>query len=352
MGLLHPPLTHPRVYIATVEAKIRFCISGFLAPGVVRSSPPPYSTLPSPTLGFILLQWKRKSGFAYQVFWLQAWSALRLLPTPPSPYPPQGLYCYSGSENQVLHIRFSGSRRGPLFASSLLHPPLTHPRVYIATVEAKIRFCISGFLAPGVVRSSPPPYSTLPSPTPGFILLQWKRKSGFAYQVFWLQAWSALRLLPTPPSPHPPQGLYCYSGSENQVLHIRFSGSRRGPLFASSLLHPPLTHPRVLYCYSGSENQVLHIRFSGSRRGPLFASSLLHPPLTHPRVYIATVEAKIRFCISGFLAPGCENPENHGGARAGERFKRSRGLKNTVAPERAGAPSALGVRKPRWRPSG
>ena len=277
------------------------------------------------TSGFILLHWKRKSGFAYQVFWLQAWSALRLLPTPPSPHPPQGLYCYSGSENQVLHIRFSGSRRGPLFASSLLHPPLTHPRVYIATVEAKIRFCISGFLAPGVVRSSPPPYSTLPSPTPGFILLQWKRKSGFAYQVFWLQAWSALRLLPTPPSPHPPQGLYCYSGSENQVLHIRFSGSRRGPLFASSLLHPPLTHPRV---------------------------------------YIATVEAKIRFCISGFLAPGVvrSSPPPYSTLPSPTpgfillQWKRKSGfayqvfwlqdaktLKTTVAPERVSASSALAV---------
>ena len=39
-------------------------------------------------------------------------------------------------------------------------------------------------------QSPTPPSLTQP---PGFILLQLKGKSGFAYQVFWSQAWSALR---------------------------------------------------------------------------------------------------------------------------------------------------------------
>ena len=48
----------------------------------------------------------------------------------------------------------------------------------------------------GLGRLARPPQSpTPPSLTqpPGFILLQLKGKSGFAYQVFWSQAWSALR---------------------------------------------------------------------------------------------------------------------------------------------------------------
>ena len=75
--------------------------------------------------GFILLEWKGKSGFVHQVFW-----------------------------------------------------PTQRPGFILLHWKGKSGFVHQVFW---------------PTQPPGFILLHWKGKSGFAYQVFWSQAWSALQ---------------------------------------------------------------------------------------------------------------------------------------------------------------
>ena len=59
-----------------------------------------------------------------------------------------------------------------------------------------------------------------------------------------------------------------------------------------------------------------------------------------------------RWRPNGRAPEALPDSEKHGGARAGGRPKRSRLVKNTVAPERADTPDAYRVRGTWWRPSG
>ena len=128
---------------------------------------------------------------------------------PPSP---QGLYCYTGRENQVLHIRFSGPsgvRQRHAECGVTCSPPVVYlwATLQIAFGAPSRRQIIAGHRAPT-------------SPTT--------------------------------------QGLYHLTASANQVLQIRFldalwrtrRGRPRHQLRAAGLYH-----------LSASTNQVLQIRF-------------------------------------------------------------------------------------------